>query len=133
MKWLLLVIWMSIAAPALAQNKIDNLVDNYSAISTSKYTSAVERNPKTRAVVKVVKVLELSYTNIQPFVEAFRAEANHDDFCERKDGDALILTLACRGTKNNRIYMLKADDYYRYGGRHANRTACTITIIVKYK
>ena len=124
---------MIFAVPALAQNKIDNLVDNYSSISTSKYTSAVERNPKTRAVMKVVKVLELSYANIQPFVEAFKAEANHGDFCERKDGDALILTLACRGAKNNRIYMLKADDYYRYGGRHANRTACNITIIVKYK
>ena len=129
----LLVLLIGFTAPALAQNKIDNLVDHYSAVSTSKYTSAVERNPKTRAVVKVVKILELSYVNIQPFVDAFKAEANRGDFSEHKDGDALIMTLACRGAKSNRIYMLKADDYYRYGGRYNNRTNCNITIIVKYK
>ncbi len=129
----LLMLLMGFTVPAWAQNKIDTLVDYYSATSTSKYTSAVERNPKTRAVVKVVKILELSYVNILPFVDAFKAEANQGDFSERKDGDALIITLACRGTKSNRIYMLKAEDYYQYGGRSNNRTNCNITIIVKYK
>jgi len=130
---IMLALLMDFAVPAMAQNKIDALVDNYSAVSTSKFTSAVERNPKTRAVVKVVKVLELSHANVRPFVEAFKAEASRGDFSEHKDGDTLVMTLACRGAKQNRIYMLTAADYYKYEGIRYEHTSCNITIIVKYK
>ncbi len=125
---ILLVFLLCTKLTTWAQNRIDNLVDRYSAVSTSKYTSAIERNPKTHAVVKVVKVLELSYTNVSKFVEAFRQEAHSGDFSERKNGDNLIMTLTSRGASCNRIYMLKADDYYT-----DHHTHCNITIIVKYK
>ena len=41
-----------------AQNAIDKAVDEYSSIGNSKFTSAVERDPQTRKVLKVVKVLQ---------------------------------------------------------------------------
>lgn len=117
---------------AQAQNRIDALVDRYSSSTSSKFTSAVERNPKTRNIVKVVKVLELNYANILPFVEAFRYESKQGDYSERKDGSTLIMTLTMSGRTQNRIYMLKASDYYSGGSR--NRiTDCNITIIVKNK
>lgn len=131
--FILLAFILCIKLTVLAQNRIDNLVDRYSAVSTSKYTSAIERNPKTRAVMKVVKVLELSNTNASKFVETFRQEANSGDFSERKDGDNLIMTLALRRTTCNRIYMLKADDYYTDSRALKNHAHCNITIIVKYK
>ena len=48
------------AASALGQNSIDRLVEDCSSVGRSKFTSAVERDPKTRKIQKVVKVLELS-------------------------------------------------------------------------
>lgn len=96
-------------------------------------SSVVERNPKNRAVVKVVKVLEISYADITPFVKAFKQEAENGDFTERKNGNTLIMTLASRGTTQNRIYMLKADNYYREHGGHNTHTKCNVTIIVKHK
>lgn len=120
-------------ATAMAQNSIDDLVDKYSAISKSKYTSAVERNPRTRAVVKVVKVLEFEYGSVKPLVDAFRQESRQGNFSERKEGDDLIMTLTTREPARNRIYMLKVDDFYAYSTVRYNHLHCNVTIIVKYK
>lgn len=120
-------------ATAMAQNRIDDLVDRYSAVSTSKYTSAVERNPKTRTVVKVVKVLEFNYGSVKPWVDAFREEAKQGNFSERKENDDLIMTLTTREANRNRIYMLKVDDFYAYNTIRYNHLHCNVTIIVKYK
>lgn len=130
---ILLMVLMDATASLMAQNRIDKLVDNYSTNTTSKYTSAVERNPKNRAVVKVVKVLEISYADITPFAKAFKQEAESGDFTERKDGNTLIMMLTSRGTTQNRIYMLKADNYYREHGGHNTHAKCNITTIIKYK
>ena len=47
-----------------AQNRIDEMIENYSSRGTSRFTSAVERDPKTRKVLKVVNVLELNQMGI---------------------------------------------------------------------
>ena len=130
---LFIVLQASICLSGFAQNEIDQLVNNYSAISTSKYTSAVERNPKNRAIIKVVKMLDMEYTNVTPFVNAFKKERAQGDFSERKVGDDLIMTLTTQTTKQNRIYMLKAEDYYINGKLHNAKSACSVTIIVKMK
>ena len=52
------------AACAVAQNSIDRMMDNYSSRGTSRFTSAVEREPKTRKVLKVVNVLELRHDGV---------------------------------------------------------------------
>lgn len=129
-----LVMLIGITLSAMSQNKIDNLVNRYSSNTTSKFTSAVERNPKTHAIAKVVKVLELNYTNIQPFIDAFEQEANNnDDFSKRRDDNDLIIVLTSRESLHNRIYMLKAYNYYGANGYRNNRTNSNIIIIVKYK
>ncbi len=131
---LLLLALLTATLSTKAQNQIDNLINTFSAVSSSKYTSAVERNPKTRAIVKVVKMLEMEYANVKPIVEAFRNESSQGSFSEHKEGAALIMTLGISGAKQNRVYMLRIPEYYsnscRYGGY---KTACTVTVIVKNK
>ena len=44
----ILAMLAGIAAGAAAQNAIDRMMANYSAVGESKFTSAVERDPRTR-------------------------------------------------------------------------------------
>lgn len=118
---------------AKAQSKIDDLVDHYSTSNVSKYTSAVERNPQTRRVVKVVKILEMSYCDVTPFVNAFKTDENSGELCESRSGNDLVMTRTLQGRKQNRIYMLKANGYYSKYASSKTRVHSTITIIVKYK
>lgn len=116
-----------------AQNSIDELVANYSSRGGSKFTSAVERDPKTRSVVKVVKVLTITgLFNVQPFVKAFKAEAHSGDFTENYDDLGMTLMLAVRSPRRNRVYMFKAESPYMRGGIRQYEIA-KVTIIVKYK
>ena len=57
--WLGLSLLLSI--PLRAQNSIDRMVEEYSAIGGSKFTSAVERDPNTRRVKKATRVYLLKY------------------------------------------------------------------------
>ena len=41
----------SLITAAVAQNSIDGLIDNYSSVGMSKFTSAVERDPRTHKVL----------------------------------------------------------------------------------
>ena len=133
--FIFIIMWglSMVASTAHAQNKIDDLVDRFSAISTSKYTSAVERNPKTREVVRVVKILELNYCDVAPFVNAFKKDTSSDELTETRSGNDLVMTRTMQGKKQNRIYMLKADGYYNKYGTPKGCAHCTITIIIKYK
>ena len=131
---LLFIVLLAMASStALAQNKIDDLVDRFSTFTTSKYTSAVERNPKTREVVKVVKILEMTFCDATPFVDAFKKDKSCGELSETRSGNDLVMTLVMQGKKQNRIYMLKSDGYYNKYGLTKTRSHCTITIIIKYK
>ena len=68
---------------AMAQNSIDRQVERYSAIGQSRFTSAVERDPRTRRVQKVVKVLELYDKGVKALIDAFKAESSNGDFTEK--------------------------------------------------
>ncbi len=130
----ILAVLLTQALATRAQNQIDNLVNSFSAVSSSKYTSAVERNPKTRAIVKVVKILEMDYANVNPLVNAFRTTASEGNFSERKEGSALTMTLCVTTSRQNRIYMLRIPEYYDISCRNGtSKTACRVTIIVKNK
>lgn len=122
-----------VVSTARAQSKIDDLVDHFSTSTTSKYTSAVERNPKTREVVKVVKILEMNYCDATPFVNAFKKDTSNGELSETRSGNDLVMTRTMQGKKQNRIYMLKADGYYNKYGLTKTRSHCTITVIIKYK
>ena len=130
---LFMVLLAMVASTARAQSKIDDLVDHFSTSTASKYTSAVERNPKTREAVKVVKILEMNYCDATPFVNAFKKDTSNGELSETRSGNDLVMTRTMQGKKQNRIYMLKADGYYNKYGLTKTRLHCTITVIIKYK
>ncbi len=130
--FLILTLLVGLAASAFSQNSIDRLVENHSSVGRSKFTSAVERDPKTRKIQRVVKVLELSDADVSRFVDAFRREAATGDLTERRTDDGLTLVLTVRGKGQNRVYMMKCTGPYAYGRNTTKYSFTKITVIVKY-
>ena len=97
------------AASALGQNSIDRLVEDCSSVGRSKFTSAVERDPKTRKIQKVVKVLELSDADAGSFSAAFKREKGTGDFIEKRTENGITMVLTVRGKGQNRVYALRCD------------------------
>lgn len=125
---LLVAAMMNVAA----QNRIDDMMDNYSSRGTSKYTSAVERDPKTRKVQKVVNVIELNHMGIDEFINAFRRESKSGNFTEKRDEEGLTLMLTVRGGRQNRIYMIRCTAPYTPERRDTGYAKAKITVIIKY-
>ena len=108
-----------------AQNEIDRMVENYSSTGRSTFTSAVERNPRTRKIVKVVKVLSTSDPGARRFVSVFRRLARSGSSTETRKNGRLTMTLATSSARSNRIYMLQTGT--------GNHTSVKVTIIIKVK
>ncbi len=116
------------AVAAQAQNSIDNLVDDFSTLGSSKFTSVVERNPKTRQVVKVVKVLEVPGIQAGKLRNAFLKEKDTGSFSHAKDGHEETMTLTTETREKVRIYMLRTQ----MAGKHAYGPA-KVTLIARYR
>jgi hypothetical protein len=116
---------------ATAQNSIDEMMDNYSSCGNSKYTSAVERDANTHQILKVVKVLELTYSGIDEFIAAFRRESKKGNFTEKQDAKTLTLMITVKGERHNRIYMMQCTGAYMPGKRHTKYQKAKITVIIK--
>lgn len=110
---------------ARAQNCIDGLIEKSSLVGSGTFTSAVERDPATRKVKKVVKMLELGSTGSEKFEKAFRQEARQGDFTETVKGDRVSLLLTVDGQKSTRVYMLVYNRRTHSGGQ--------VTIVVNFK
>ena len=119
-------------AQAAAQNSIDRMMDNYSSRGSSRYTFAVERDPATRRVRKVVNVLELRDIGIDKFIDAFRREAATGNFTEKRAEGSLTLMLTVRGARQNRIYMLRGTGPYAWRRSETLYNSAKVTVIVKY-
>lgn len=106
-----------------AQNSIDRLVEKHSTTGKSVFTSAIEREPASQKVIKVVKILKSKNMKADPFIEAFEKEARHAIFklTHSKDKTTLVFTTESKG--NVRVYMLKYDPKSKIG--------IEVTIIVK--
>lgn len=127
-----IVLAMTAFAAATAQNSIDELVDRVKVTGNFKYTSAVERGPKTHAVERVVKVLEAQgILNAEPFINAFKSEAKTGNYSESTSGREFVQTLVVRDRGRNRIYMLKATINKTPSQKHFDYAK--ITIIIKYR
>lgn len=114
----------------VAQNKIDKMVETHSGIGNTHFTSAVERDPKTRAVKMVVKVLEVNPHYGPSFVSAFKEESATGNYSEQTNGNTVTQVLVVSGKNPKRIYMLNTV----YGDRnHYNPCEQKVTIITKYK
>lgn len=128
LKTLICTLALLIAPLALfAQNAIDKAVDEYSSIGKSTFTSAVERDPKTRKVLKVVKVLQPTDITINRLRRAFLEEQKNGQFSLVTNEEEETMTLTVENEKENRVYMMQ----YTRGG--ASFTNGKVTIIIKYK
>lgn len=105
------------------QNSIDRLVEKHSTTGESVFTSAIEREPASQKVIKVVKTLKSNNMNADPFIEAFEKEAQHAIFKLTHSKDKTTLVLTTESKDNVRIYMLKYDPKSKIG--------IEVTIIVK--
>lgn len=121
----------SLITAAVAQNSIDGLIDNYSSVGMSKFTSAVERDPRTHKVLKVVKVLQLEQIGIKDFIKAFKGEAGTGDFSEKYDDEGCTLMLTTQNARQNRIYMMRCRGPYNPGSRNTGYSYAKITLIIK--
>ena len=129
--FLILTLLVGLAASAFSQNSTDRRVENPPSVGRSKFTSAVERDPKTRKIQRVVKVLELSDADVSRFAAAFRREAATGDLAERRTDDGLTLVLTVRGKGQNRVYMMKCTGPYAYGRKATRYSFTQTTVIVK--
>lgn len=110
-----------------AQNSIDKAVDEYSSIGKSTFTSAVERDPKTRKVLKVVKILQSTDMTINKLRKAFLQEQENGQFSIMVNGEEETMTLTVENEKENRVYMMK------YANHRSSFTNGKVTIIIRYK
>ena len=128
MKILLCMLGMLFTTLAIsAQNSIDKAVDEYSSIGKSTFTSAVERDPKTRKVLKVVKVLQPTDITINKLRKAFLQEKGNGQFSIMVNDEVETMTLTVENEKENRVYMIK------YANRRSLFTNGKVTIIIRYK
>ncbi len=118
----LLILLLMVVIPGRAQNRIDRMVEDYSTVGTSSFTSVVERDPNTRQVKKVVKVLTLPGHQTSQFHDAFLKEKATGTFTEQQQSGVQTLTLTCEKPAQTRLYMLR-----RTSG------SGKVTIIVKMK
>ena len=115
----LIFLMLITAFNAQAQNSIDRLVDNFSAVGNAKYSSIVQRHPETRAVVRTIRTLTLQDQSIKPIKKAFDDEAGTGDtYTTVKDGHTTTV-LIVQANKKKRVYTLKyrSDSHYSTGGK----------------
>lgn len=105
-----------------AQNSIDEVVDNFSTVGSSTYTSAIERDPQTRKVVRVVKTLETRGQVVSDLIRAFQKERETGTFSRKEENEEVIMILATENEGGNRVYMLQ------YSGKGYHRGKATIII-----
>ena len=121
---------LALTPGAWAQNAIDKAVEQHATLGSSRFTSAVERDPETRAVQKVVKVLETRYD--AKFVKLFLDEMNSEKYEKsvrsNKNYPRQTLVLTASDERQTRIYMLDYDPTVR--GRAGD---IKVTIIIKFK
>lgn len=128
LKTLFCTLIMLITTLALsAQNAIDKAVDEYASIGKSTFTSAVERDPQTRKVLKVVKVLQPTDITINKLRKAFLNEQENGQFSIMSNEQEETMTLTVENPKENRVYMMQ------YTNRGASFANGKVTIIIRYK
>ena len=122
-----LLLCLITATAATAQNKIDKQMEQISTVGSATFTSAVERDPATRQVLKVVKVLKISGNAANKLYRAFMDERDSGSFTEQKTEQEQTLTLTCETNTQVRIYMLRLTGRYYYDAQ------CTVIIKNKPK
>lgn len=105
-----------------AQDQIDRLVENYSNAGSSTYIAAVDRDPNTGRVRKVVRTLSVHGSGYYSLRDAFRAVKKVDNYHHTIDSariERFVFTV--KKPKMTRVYTFKGQP-----------TTCDVTIIVRY-
>lgn len=122
-----IIFGLLVAIAIHGQNSIDRMVDNLSTTGGSTFTSAVERNPKTRKVERVVRRLNVEGPQAARFFDAFKRELQgKSNVTNRRSDDELTIIFTEESAKANRIYMLKSN-------APVAKTDAVVTIIVRMK
>ena len=111
---------------AMGQNKIDKMVEKFSTVGSATFTSVVERNPDTRQVQKVVKVLKVRGDHANSLKQAFEEEKDKGTFSEKKEAGEHTLSLSCESDRQVRLYLLQLTGHSSY-----HDAQCTIIIKMK--
>lgn len=120
--FIILLLLCSHCAVTMAQNKIDVLVEKCSAVGHTSFTSVVKRDPETREIKKVVKMLSIPYSDVRTFKVAFEDESNTGQYSVTTNPNGMNTHLLITDSnRKTRIYML---EYRKY--RNGN-----VTIIIK--
>lgn len=124
------IIFALILAMSLwGQNSIDRMVEDFSTTGNSSFTSAVQRNPKTRAIENVVKKLETNQrSNVEEIISTFKQEIKKHSYTTEKKGGIVSIVFTVESVKDNRLYMLRYAD-----GRAPNWAEVNIIISMKKK
>ena len=109
---------------SVAQNRIDELIENLSTSGNTSFTSIVTRNKRTKAVEKVVKYAEIT-GSARKFVETFEAECNKHDYLEKTEGDITTINITIDSKKQKRIYIIQYEKKVKHNA--------TVTVIIHYK
>ena len=122
----LTLLFFCITLGAMAQNKIDKIIETFSTLGTSTFTTAVERNPQTRKVVKVVKTLEMRGPKADQLKKAFQEEKDLSSYSERTHDDQTTIIFDTESQNQLRLYLLQTTGKYV-------TTYAKATIIIKIK
>lgn len=95
----------------MSQNKIDALVEQCSTVGYTKFTSVVERDPETRKVKKVVKMLTIPYNDVPTFKSAFEKEKHTGQYIVTNECNINSHMLITMTKQRIRIYMLEYERY----------------------
>ena len=125
-KLITLCVCLLLGITAQAQNSIDELVENISTLGSSKFTSVVDRDPKTRQVNKVVKVLQVPGIQTSKLRKAFLKEKDSGNFSHTKNDREETMTLTVESPGRVRIYMLRMEMQSQY-----TYSSAKVTVIVK--
>lgn len=122
----LLIVAFAGIISANAQNNIDKLIDSCQSVGSSRFTSAIERNPDTHQVVKVVKVFESDSMPASKFISTFNEESASASTSSKSINNGRVNhTLTFESDNQIRIYSLSYENEYAHIGLR-------VTIIVKY-
>lgn len=110
----------------MAQNAVDDVMDNLKTVGSSHFTSAIERHPQTHQPVRVVKKLEVGTTVSKRIIDTFDKEAQRSrtEKTSRQAGMVKRMFLDEKA-EQTRIYSIEYPEGQRY-------PHITLTIIVKY-
>lgn len=121
-----LIITLMTAVCLWGQNSIDRLVEDYSTSGNSTFTSVVQRDPKTKRVIKMVKNLKTGMPNAGKLIHVFQQEIKTRSYLSERKQGWRSYTFDEENERSTRLYTIRYDD-----GRVPQWAEISIIIAIK--